>query len=184
MKTGGPESGRLSLCWSGSGDGDACQHIHYYKINKAFGWAEYSDKNNRKPIELYVETCNGKIRFCSTKAYTIDFDDVVAANWLGFTSSQLVLNNTLFVSYAKETKDANGLIQKSYIVDANKICSGTLNNAFNVSIGLTGYTAPHFISFEEKCFENVTSNVDVAAIIQNKINDSNLTNYIWCKILF
>lgn len=66
------------------------------RINKCFGWGEYSVKDCN-PIELYVETFEGKIRFCTSKSYKIDFGTDLVAKWLGFSSKELDFGNSTAV---------------------------------------------------------------------------------------
>ena len=107
------------------------------KINSAFGWGEYSaDKNNRNSVELYVETCSGKIRFSSTKDYVITFSDFSAANWLGFTfsstSPHLISSNSVHKEAIQiEFKPSSGNVI-SKVVDLSGLTPFTTNS---ISVG-------------------------------------------------
>lgn len=109
------------------------------KINSAFGWAEYSaNKNNRDSVELYVETCNGKIRFSSTKNYVLTFSDFSAANWLGFTFSSTSISPKLISSSSVhkeaiqiEFKPSSGNVI-SKVVDLSGLTPFTINS---ISVG-------------------------------------------------
>ncbi|MDY6263115.1 MAG: calcium-binding protein [Fibrobacter sp.] len=74
------------------------------KINDAF-------KESDKDVELFVETFNGAIRFCSSKSCILTFSSAACANWLGFSSETLnfgdstnVKKNSILLNIEKNDK--------------------------------------------------------------------------------
>ena len=145
-------------------------------INARFHWNidDETGKFNYEPIHLFVESFEGRIRFVSLQDYAIDFHDKAFAEWLGFESNVVIVDEArnehsiIATSSAEVEKMRQNRCVADKKVRVEQLKSQNFKKSLNLKISVDGEEKN--VSVKEGGFEKAKLATDVANILQKKIN--------------
>lgn len=139
-------------------------------INAKFHWnvVDETGKISYEPAHLFVDASDGRIRFVSLQDYAIDFHDKTFAEWLGFKSSALVIDEMQEEHALIATSSAEVEKMRQNLREADVKVRVKSLDALSLKITVDGKEKS--ISVKKNEFEKALWASDVARILQEKIN--------------
>ena len=139
-------------------------------INDKFRWniVDETGKISYEPVHLFVESYEGKIRFVSLQDYAIDFHDKAFAEWLGFKTSALIIDEMQEEHALIATSSAEVEKMRENRCEADVKVRVERLDALSLKITVDG--KEQSISVKKSEFEKVLWASDVVRILQEKIN--------------
>ena len=139
-------------------------------INDKFRWniVDETGKISYEPVHLFVESYEGKIRFVSLQDYAIDFHDKAFAEWLGFKTSALIIDEMQEEHALIATSSAEVEKMRENRCEADVKVRVERLDALSLKITVDG--KEQSISVKKSEFEKALWASDVVRILQEKIN--------------
>lgn len=141
-------------------------------INTKFRWniVDETGKISYEPPHLFVESFEGRIRFVSLQDYAIDFHDKAFAEWLGFETSAVVIDEMRDEHHviATSSTEIEKMCQNRRVAD-KKVRVEQLNS---LDLKITVDGKEKSVSIKTGGFEKAKLASDVASILQKEINEA------------